>query len=84
MAIILAGERVVLPCAAAELRHPIVRRSPALGWIPPNIPVSLRVLPRGAAFLKPSMLVRRVVGDKIKNDLQPLGVRRTKQGVKIG
>lgn len=70
MQVILLCTLVPLPCASAEVAPPIVWRcalSVDIFGGPPNVPISFRVVLGLLRFLKPCMLVRRMIDDKIKD-----------------
>src|SRR5450631_4790372 len=67
MIVILPCTDVVAPCAAAKLRHPIVRSTTVGAWLAPQVPVPLRIVAGTAALDKPRMLVRGMVRDEIED-----------------
>src|SRR5664279_6362389 len=77
MIIILLRDRVVAPCAAAKLRHPVVRGSPVSARLAPKVPVSLRIIAVTSAFDEPWMLIGCVIRNQIENDLQIARMRRS-------
>ena len=66
--VVLAGHFVESPCRTAKLALPVVGRGTVRLRVSPDIPVPLWMELRGAALLKPRMLVRGVVRHEIKND----------------
>src|SRR5512147_954712 len=71
----LSGFRIPIPGGAAKLRSPVVwRRAIWLGVLP-DVPIALRVLPAGARFNEPGMLVGSVIGDIINDDFNSPAVR---------
>src|SRR4029077_6840104 len=67
--IVLAAVGIVGPCAAAELRKPIVRRAAAIAGIAPDIPVAFAAFLGASALEEPRVPVRRMVWNKIQDDL---------------
>src|SRR3954465_6371803 len=57
MIVILPGVDIVLPCAAAELGHPVVGRTAVFCRLAPEVPVAFRVVPRVATLQEPGMLI---------------------------
>jgi len=57
--IILLRGHVVGPRAAAEFRHPVVRRAAVRGRLTPDVPVALLGIARTPAFDKPGIAGRR-------------------------
>ena len=66
--VVLAGHFVESPCRTAKLALPVVGRGTVRLRVSPDIPVPLWMELRGAALLKPRMLVGGVVRHEIKND----------------
>ena len=50
--------------------QPVIRRPAARRWIAPDIPVPLGAVARRSRLQEPGVLVRRVIGHEIENDLQ--------------
>src|SRR5262245_8513709 len=83
MQVVLAGSRLARPGRSAELRQPIVgRRSVGLA-VAPDVPVAHRIGARRAAFEKPRMMFRGVIGNEIENDIAFSCVGRMKKPVEI-
>ena len=75
----LAGGGVVGPGVAAEVGLPVVgqarlRRAVAGGRVAPQVVVALGVVAAAAALHEPGVLVRRVIGHEVEDDLQIAGV----------
>src|ERR1041384_2037716 len=68
--IILTAYGIIFPGAAAEVGQPVVGGAAFASRITPDVPVPLGTRFRGATFLEPRMLVRRVVRDEVKNNLE--------------
>src|SRR4051812_32470042 len=81
--IILAGCLVVLPRAPPELGTPVVRSASVGRRIAPDVPVAFLAVARATALQKPPMLIRGVIGDEVKNDLQASVVCRRQQLLEI-
>ena len=84
MIVILPGRGVIGPRAAAEFRHPVVRRSAIGGRLAPDIPVAFGVIARASALDEPWMPIGGVVRNQIENHLQAGSARGGDQLVKIG
>ena len=80
--VILAAFFILLPCAAAEKRHPVVGRASVFAG-PENVVVAVFGGFIGKCSLKPRMLVRRMVCHKIHHDADVTCFRLGKKGVKI-
>ena len=83
MIIILLRVRVILPRAAAEFRHPVIRRAAVGPRIAPQIPVALRIIPRTPAFDEPRMPVGGMIGHQIEDQLQAGAMDRRHQRIEI-
>jgi hypothetical protein len=81
--VILPRRGIELPGAAAEFRQPVAGWPAIGGRIAPDVPVTLRIILRPAAFDKPCMLVRRVVRDEIEDHLDPARMRLRNQPLEI-
>src|SRR6202000_456950 len=82
--VILPGDIVELPGAAAEFREPVIGR-PVVGIrIAPEVEVSLGVVARASRFDKPWMLIRGVVRNEVEDDLETPCVNRAYQRIEIG
>ena len=85
----LAAGRLPRPGRSAEERDPVVRAAgPAApieaSRIAPQVPVGEQVVARGAAGLKPGVLVARVIYDEIEHDPQPAPMGLPDQPVELG
>src|SRR5215813_11988506 len=93
MIVVLLGCRIPFPGAAAKHTDPVVGWSTMRRWVVPQIPITLRVLPRGPRGHEPGMLIRRMIRDIVQEDfeLTPMGLghklikvfQGTKEGVDI-
>ena len=81
MIVVLPRGGIVFPGAAAEFRQPVVRRPATGARVTPDVPIAFRVVARTAALDEPGMLVGRVIGNEIENQLQAGGVRGLRQRV---
>src|SRR6267378_2952151 len=68
--VVLPRARIVGPGAAAEFRHPVVRRTTVRSRLAPDVPVALTIIAGTAAFDEPRMLVGGVVGNQIKDKFE--------------
>jgi hypothetical protein len=74
--IILPGRRVPGPGRSAEIADPVIGRAAVRRGVMPQIPVTLRIIPRRAALDEPAMPVGRMVGHEIEQQLEPACMRR--------
>ena len=75
--IVLSGSFIESPGRTAKLALPVVRWRPVRLRVSPHVPVPLWVGLRGAALLKPGMLIRGMVRHEVKDDLDASRVSGT-------
>ena len=88
--VVLAGALVGLPRRPGEPRAPVVRLGARRAhrhtgaWWPPPVPVAFRAVPGRAGLDEPRVLVARVVGDDVDDQLHVPGVQLADEPVDVG
>src|SRR4051794_8160752 len=83
MIVILSCRFIPLPRAAPKSAQPIIRRSTARSRVSPNIPTPFRMVGRGSTLPEPGMLIRGVIGDKVKDQANAACTQSLDQSVEI-
>ena len=81
--VILVGGGVECPGAATEVAQPVVGRPASGRTVAPDVPVTLRVVARAAAFAEPRVLIGRVVRHEIENHPEIAAVRVRKERIEV-
>src|SRR5207247_7430082 len=79
----LPGLLIELPGSAAKQARPVIGRATARRWIAPDVPVTFLVCPARTCLLKPGMLIGRVVGNKVEDELEVTLVGLLQQGIQV-
>jgi hypothetical protein len=81
--VVLPRGFVERPGRAPEDGEPVVRRPTVGGGISPDVPVTLRILARGARLYEPGVLLRGVVGHVVDYHFGVPMVRLADEGVEV-